>query len=294
MPQNLQHLRALQAFSEAARHASLSKAAESLSVTHGAISRQIKILEEYLGVTLFHRHTTGVELTVKGEELLQSTGPAFATLQQGVSQIRRQHRRPSLKVSLPNAVAQKWLVPRLASFHRQHPGISLFLDTSDTVVDLEASEVDVAIRFGRPGWKGLHAEKIADETLILVASPWLVGDAPLPMQPEKIAGYPLLCDEFNQGWDKWAEKVGLPVTSITKKNGTRFYDSAVLLEAAIARQGVALTRRLLACKDIETGRLVRLDSTSVSLERSLYFICRNGDQGRTAVSAFRDWLSMIQ
>ena len=293
MLEKLQHLRALQAFNEAAQHSSLSKAAASLNVTHGAISRQIKLLEEYLGVKLLHRRASGVELTAKGEQLLQSTHPAFTTLRKGVSQIRRQRMRQSLKVSLPNAVAVKWFVPHLPSFHRQNPSIQLFLETSDALTDFDISEVDVALRFGKSGWEGLHAEKIADEALIVVASPSLVEDIRLPMAPEEIAGLPLLCDEFNQGWDKWAKQVGFPLVKTAQKNRIRFYDSAVLLEAAIDRQGVALARQLLASRDIESGRLIRLDNTSVPLDRSLYFVCRKGDQDRIAVRTFRKWLSSI-
>lgn len=290
--EKLRHLRALHAFDETAQHESLSKAADSLSVTHGAVSRQIKLLEEYLGATLFHRRPAGVELTATGERLFRATRPAFATLRKGVSDVKRQHHRQSLKVSLPNSIALKWLVPRLPLFHAQHPGIALFLDTDDTVTDFDTSAVDVALRFGVPGWEGLHSEKISDEELIVVASPSLVGGGPLPMSASDILGLPLLHDAFNGGWEKWAENAGLPRDGITRQK-TEYYDSAVLLEAAIDGQGVALARHILAARDIEAGRLVRLDNRTVPLDRGLHFVCRQGEQDRMAVRAFKKWVLSI-
>lgn len=285
----LRHLRALQAFDETARQANLSKAAETLNVTHGAVSRQIKLLEEYLGTALFHRRPNGVELTNAGERLFQSTRQAFPTLQKGVSEVKRRQQRRSLKLSLPNSVALKWLVPHLPLFQKQHPGIALFLETDDDITDFDNSEVDVALRFGVPDWEGLYSEKITKEELIVVASPALVGKAPLPLPAKDIAQLPLLYDAFNAGWDKWAEQVGLSPDQVTSNN-IQYFDSAVLLEAAIDRQGVALARHLLAARDLEQGRLVRLDNSCVPLDRGLHFVCRQGDQERTEVRIFKQWL----
>ncbi|EBA16799.1 DNA-binding transcriptional dual regulator [Roseobacter sp. SK209-2-6] len=290
--EKLRHLRALQAFDETARQSSLSKAADSLNVTHGAVSRQIKLLEEYLGATLFHRRPNGVELTKEGWRLYQSTQEAFTSLQKGVSDVKRQHQHQSLKVSLPNSVALKWLVPRLPLFQREHPGIALFLETDDGITDFDTSEVDVALRFGVPPWEGLYSEKITDEELVVVASPALVGEARLPMPAEDILQLPLLYDAFNAGWNKWAEQVGLNPDQVTSRN-IEFFESAVLLEAAIDRQGVALARHLLAARDLDQGRLIRLDTSRVPLERGLHFVCRHGDQDRVAVRIFRKWLLSI-
>lgn len=285
----LRHLRALQAFDETAKQSNLSKAAETLNVTHGAVSRQIKLLEQYLGAALFYRRPNGVELTNAGERLFQSTSQAFPTLQKGVSDVKRQHNRQSLKVSLPNSVALKWLVPRLPLFQEQHPGIALFLETDDGLTDFDNSEVDVALRFGVPDWEGLHSESISEEELIVVASPVLVGKAQLPMSAKDIAQLPLLYDAFNAGWDKWAEQVGLNPDQVTSHN-IQYFDSAVLLEAAIDRQGVALARHLLAARDLDQGRLVRLDDSRVHLDRGLHFVCRQGDEHRVEVRKFKQWV----
>ncbi len=292
MAENLRHLRALQAFDETATHSSLTKAADVLNVTHGAISRQIKLLELHLGVTLFHRRPNGVELTNAGERLYQSTRGAFSALQLGVMEVKRLHHRQSITVSLSTSLALKWLVPSLSSFQQAHPGISLLLDTNDAFADFDNSEVDVALRFGEPNWGGLYHERIRQEELIVVAAPSLVEDRPLPMRSEDVANLPLLHDAFNVGWESWAAQVGLSADRVRSQN-IKYVDSAVLLEAAIDGQGVALARHLLAERDLELGRLIRLDESRVPLDRGLFFVCRPGDQERVSVRLFKEWLMSI-
>ena len=177
----------------------------------------------------------------------------------------------------------------LPSFRQEHPGISLLLDTNDTFVDFDTSEVDVALRFGEPGWDGLHHELIKREELIVVASPALVGETELPMSAKKVLRLPLLHDAFNVGWEKWAEQTDVDPQKV-RSESIKYVDSAVLLEAAIDGQGVALARHLLAARDLELGRLIRLNDSAVRLDRGLYFVCRPGDQERASVRTLKNWL----
>lgn len=289
MKQHVRHLRALQAFDTAATLSSLSKAASELGVTHGAISRQIKLLEEYLGVSLLHRQPNGVEKTEKGERLHQATKRAFASLSDGVREVSRIEDTRSITLSLSASLATKWLVPRLASFRSMHPGLSVFLDTNDEVVDLHTSQIDVALRYGTPDWGDLHHELIASEELIVVAAPKLVASSELPLQPEAVIALPLLNDEFNSGWDRWATGHGLAPADFAVP-AVRFADSAVLIAAACDGQGVALARRRLVEDDLEAGRLVRLDNSTTTLDRALYFVCRQTDRDRLPIRRFRNWL----
>ena len=285
----IRHLRALQAFDAAATHSNLSRAAESLGVTHGAVSRQIKQLEQYIGVPLLHRRPGGVEKTDAGERLHVATQQAFSILQSGLRDVRRAQDSHSVSISLSASLAIKWLVPNLPMFRAKYPGISVFLDTNDEIIDFDTSEVDIALRYGDSTASGLFCEHLADEKFLVVASPNLVENETLPLKPEALVQLPLLHDRFNPAWAKWLETVGLPGSDMEAAT-VEFKDSAVLIAAAIDGQGVALARRILLKDDLDSGRLVRLDSTSVSLNRNLFFVCRAGDQNKPAISLLKDWL----
>ena len=288
----IRHLRALQAFDAAATTSNLSNAAKMLGVTHGAVSRQIKQLEQYLGLLLFDRKPTGVEKTSAGNQLHLATRQAFSMLEVGLQNVMpvRDHR--SVTISLSMSLAIKWLVPRLPEFRQKFPGIAVYLDTNDEVVDLDNSQVDVALRFGNPDWVGLHHELLTEEELIVVASPTLVAGRNLPMTPESIVRHPLLEDEFTPAWEKWTGLVGLDSSQVASSK-TRFMNSAVLIAAVIDSQGVAPVRRLLLADDLKAGRLVRLDDSVISLESSLYFVCRNGEQDREPIRSLKNWLFSI-
>ncbi len=293
MDQHVRHLRALQAFDVAASCGSLSEAAIELGVTHGAISRQVKQLENHLGVTLFHRQSSGVETTVHGARLYEATQRAFGALSEGIQNVRRVENNQSITISLSSSLATKWLVSRLPKFREAYPGLSVFLDTNDEVVDLEVSQVDVALRYGTPNWGNVHHEILTQEELIVVAAPGIVTTEELPMDPVEISAMPLLSDEFNPRWEQWATESGLDPDRVATP-AVRFADSAVLIAAAIDGQGVALARRLLVEDDLNAGRLIRLDPSATMSDRSLYFVCRAGDQDRIPVRRFRTWLRSLQ
>ena len=288
----VRHLRALQAFDAAATTSNLSKAAELLGVTHGAVSRQIKQLEAHLGVTLFHRRPNGVEKTRAGDQLHLATRQAFATLADGLQSLAPPKSQRSVTLSLSNALAIKWLVPRLPEFRQKFPGIAVYLDSNDELVDFNDSEVDIGLRFGEPDWDGLYCERLTEEELIVVASSMLVADEQLPMSAESIVRLPLLQDEFTGGWDRWAERVGLDVSQIVSQK-IKFMNSAVLMAAVMDNQGVALVRRLLLEDDLAAGRLRQLDDTAVPLDSALYFVCRKGDEDREPVRSVKRWLFSI-
>ena len=166
----VRHLRALQAFDAAATTSNLSKAAQILGVTHGAVSRQIKQLEQSLGVILFYRRTYGVEKTDAGNQLHIATRQAFSTLEEGLQEVTSLKNNRSVTISLSVSLAIKWLVPRLPDFRIKYPDIAVYLDTNDDIVDLNNSEVDIALRFGVADWDNLHSELLTKEELIVVCS----------------------------------------------------------------------------------------------------------------------------
>ena len=290
----IRHLRALQAFDAAATTSNLSKAADFLGVTHGAVSRQIKQLEEYLGQPLFLRKQNGVEKTHAGEQLHAATRQAFAALETGVQSVMPPGLLRPVTISLSMSLAIKWLVPRLPEFRQRYPGIAVYLDTNDELVDLDNSPVDIALRFGDREQEGLYYELLTREELVIAASPKMVGEKKLPMPPESILELPLLEDEFTPAWSKWASLVGLELPQDTLEKLT-FMNSAVLIAAIVDCQGVAPVRHILLADDLDAGRLVRLDDTAIPLQSSLYFVCRDGEQNREPVRSVKNWLfSLLQ
>ena len=284
----VRHLRALQAFDAAASHKNLSKAAEALGVTHGAVSRQVKQLEQYLGVALLRRLPGGVQLTEAGARLQLSTQQAFTALEQGIGATRRTRKRRSITISLSSSLAIKWLVPKLPEFRERHPGISVYLDTDDQFVDFADSDVDVALRYGRDPSSEHFSERLLNERLVVVAAPSLGLDVSLT--PEAITQLPLLHDQFHPYWDTWAEVAGLVQPNVQSKS-TAFPDSAVLIAAAIDGQGAILVRHILVADDLKEGRLVCLSDVEVEQNRSLYLVCRDDDLRFPPLSNLCSWLS---
>ena len=287
---NIRHLRALQAFDVAATRKSLSKAANDLGVTHGAVSRQIKQLEHYLDVTLLHRLPGGVDLTDAGARLHLATQDAFTALEKGIAATKRTQRRRTVTISLSSSLAIKWLVPKLQDFRTRHPGISVLLDTDDHYTDFSNSDVDVALRYGSGEWHDMVCERLNDEHLIAVAAPSILPKG--PASPAAIAHLPLLHDQFHPHWDTWAKAVGLAASGFQSKSAA-FPDSAVLIAAALDGQGAMLVRQILVADDIKAGRLVRLSDTAIEQDKALYFICRDGDQRSPPIRALHAWLVEI-
>lgn len=285
----LPSLNAVRAFEAVARHGSFSRAADELAVTHGAVSRQVRSLEQQLGVTLLRRTVKGAEATVPGETLARAAGQAFATLRAGVVAVSEREDAKTLSVSLATSLALKWLVPRLPDFRARHPEVSILLDTNDGVVDLRGSMIDVALRLGEGTWSGVHSERLTNDELVAVASPNLIGAQPLPLPDEALLELPLMHDDYNPGWERWFQVAGLVAEGATLP-GDRYRDTGVLIAAALDGQAAILVRRLLALDDLKAGRLVQLSVRTLRLDPELYFVCRRGEQNRHSVRIFHEWL----
>ncbi len=285
----LPSLKAMQAFDAVARHHSFSKAAAELSVTHGAVSRQVRLLEEDLDALLFRRTVKGAELTDEGEILFKSSKEAFATLHSGVIDLQRRRQDKTLHVSLTTALALKWLIPHLPDFYQKHPGISVFLDTTDDMSDFREEPVDVALRFGRGNYAGLFYKEWFKETVIPVASPSMVKGMKLPLSPEEMLKMPLVHMSYYSKWREWFLKAG--VSSVPEiLPGNQYGDTSVVIAEAMGGHALALVRSLLAEDDLKANRLVQVNETSLPINLSTYFVCRMGDQHRPVVAAFLKWL----
>jgi LysR family glycine cleavage system transcriptional activator len=283
--QHLPPMAALRTFEAAARHQNFSRAADELHLTHGAISRQIKALERALGVALFHRKSRGVQLTEPGRALAATVRHAMDRITRGIEEVRCRPQR-ALTVSVLPAFATHWLIPRLADFDSRHPDIDINIRASPLLTDFASEDVDLAVRYGGGKWPGVRAVLLADEEVFPVCSPRF-NDGRLPKTLGQLAKSRLLHTPL-QPWDQWFE--ALDVAAPPPPGGMTFAETDILLLAAIAGLGIALSRRLLAQPELDAGRLVRPVPHAVPADRSYYIVYPDQIEPSSRLLIFRDWL----
>ncbi|MBS0555556.1 MAG: transcriptional regulator GcvA [Proteobacteria bacterium] len=252
-PGRLPPLSALRMFEAAARLGSFSRAADELFVTHGAVSHQIRALEEQLGFPLFLRQGRQVSLTPAGTELLHSANAALRQLSDTVSALRRRMNRNRLSVSTMPSFAGRWLAPRIGDFIDRHPDAEVNVTATNELADFARDAVDVCIRWGPGGYSGVRTELLMEDELFPVLSPTLVSNRCLA-EPADLAGLPLLRSE-GEDWLPWFRAAGLDWPE--PSTGLMISDSALVVQAAIEGRGVALARRSLAALALRAGKLLR-------------------------------------
>jgi len=283
-------LTALQAFDSAARHGSFTRAAGELHVTHGAISRHVAALEAHFGKSLFTRHARGVELTADGRRFQEAVRDALDRLAKGVRDIRGREITTRVQVSMLPSFATRWLLPRLPQFNRTHPGIDIEIRTEHEFIDFErrATAPDFAIRYGRGGWKGLHAERLLGEHLRPVCAPGAIASGSEVDMGALLSRYPLIHDSNEDGWTSWLTSTGIspPPRAPT---ALMYNDYNLVVEAAAQRLGVALGRTGLIEAELADGRLVEF-SRKVRSPRAYYLVCRSDGPPSQHVRVLWDWL----
>ncbi len=282
-------LNAVRVFEAVATQRSFSEAAEALHVTTAAVSMQIKSLEQYLQVKLFHRNRRDVQLTAEGESLLPYVRRGLDELEHGFRAIKSA-RSGALAISVLGSFLQAWLLPRLTTFNDEvQPNIDLQIVASATLADFARDDVQVAIRFGRGGWPRVHAEWLMDEWLVAVCTPELLKRHGRLSGPGDTGSYPLV-HSSSEPWDIWLtgideDKDIWPVTT-----GTAFDNSVAVVHAARQGLGLALARWSLAADDIAKGHVVLAHPQALRFTRSYYFVCPESYLTLPKVAAFRKWL----
>jgi LysR family glycine cleavage system transcriptional activator len=286
MSQRLPPLENFRFFDAAARHLNFSRAAEELYVTHGAVSQRIKALEDELRVRLFKRQGRLMLLTAAGQELHTRVQTALAEITRAVNIVRSGGLDLPLTVNVLPAFATRWLIPRLGGLNADHPNLHINIRASHAFVDFDRDGVDIAIRFGAGIWPGLKADKLFDDVLVPVCSPQFPF-ASWPTRPEQLLTQPLLHDE-RQPWTIWFNAMG--IDAVRRGGGPVYADGNLLLEAAIARQGLALARMSFVKPDLDGGRLVKLFDRGVRTRFSYYLVYPLRSQGVANIQIFKDWL----
>jgi LysR family transcriptional regulator, glycine cleavage system transcriptional activator len=290
-------LTALRAFEAAARHLSLTKAADELHVTAGALSHQIRGLEELLGVQLFERRVRSIALTDAGKLLYPGLQTGFTHIRDAVAGLGRLGTDRVLVISTPPGLTSKWLAPRLYRFASAYPDIDPRISSTLTNSNFTTDGVDVAVRnlsLTPARDPALVIERLVELAFIPVCSPqFLATHGPLD-SPAALARAPLIHDDTLVGraniatWEDWFKAAGIADVDVSR--GLRFNSADHALDACGEGAGMLLTHDLLAYDDLRTGRLVIPVRLPLRSERGYFFVCPTNRQDHPHVQAFRTWI----
>jgi LysR family transcriptional regulator, glycine cleavage system transcriptional activator len=281
----LPSLPALRVFAVAGRTLSFTRAAQVLNVTQAAVSHQIRVLEGQIGAPLFQRTTRSLSLTAAGQQLLPAAIAAFEQIERAVASVRRS--QSQLTITTTAAFGARWLAPRLPRFAERHPGIEISVRHTEAVLDLAAEGIDVAIRGGRGKWPGLTAELIGSSATVAVTSPDYCARLALET-PADVARAALLHDHLREDWRDWL--VSARLDPALARGGRVFDDENVLIETALAGQGVALIVLSLIETQLREGRLVTLFEEQATHGYGYFLTYPPGALALPKIAAFRRFI----
>lgn len=297
MHKSLPSLSALRAFEAAARHLSFTNAASELNVTPGALSHQIRGLEEILGIQLFERRTRAIALTPEGKLLYPGLQAGFGLIRDAVAGVRATSENRALTISTPPGLTAKWLVSRLYRFTDAHPEIDVRVSSSAATANFSTDGVDIAIRslpLPRDEDPNLSYEELIRATVVPVCSPKLLAKfGPLDAD-NGLKRVPLIHDDSLVGktgfptWADWFSTAGLDAGDVGR--GLRFTSADHALDAALEGAGLLLTHTILAYDDLHSGRLLMPFDIALPSKRAYHFVAPKSKLKHPAVTAFRDWL----
>ncbi len=259
MQHSMPPLSALRAFEATARLGSVTAAADELSVTHGAVSRQLKSLDEHFGVALFAKAGRGLVLTSHGERLQSGVGEAFARLKDSCAALKRDVEEAPFTLACPGSLLARWLIPRLDRLHRDLPELKLKVVVSESEQPGVQTDASATLAFAEPPWPAdVEVFELIAEQICAVASPQLAAQND-PNKPESLFTNKLLYTSSRpQAWPQWANAKGLelPQLEAALDKGQGFDHLYYLMEAAVAGLGVAIAPTLLVEDDLRSGRLL--------------------------------------
>lgn len=293
MAVKLPPLKALRVFEASARQLSFTRAAEELYVTQAAVSHQIKSLEDFLGLKLFMRKNRSLLLTEEGQSYYLDIKDIFTSINEATDRLLARGAKGGITVSSQASFAIQWLVPRLTHFNAEHDEIDVRIKAVDQPENSLTEDVDIAIYYGKGNWPGIHADKLNTEYLIPVCSPLLMeeranhGKPPL-LSLDDLAHHTLLHDTSRKDWKRWFKQVGIKMPNVN--HGPIFSHSAMVLQAALHGQGVALAYSVLAKPDLDSGRLVSPFNDVLVSKNAYFIVCRESQKDTAKIKAFRHWM----
>ena len=284
----LPSLNALRMFEVVARRASFTQAADELGVTQAAVSRQIKRLEEELGVALFVRHHRAIELTIDGKRLYDAVRRGFDEIGAAADEMQTAGDGETLSVSVSPYFSSAWLTPRLPSFFRLHPRLNLRLHHSYDPPEYRQEPFDLGINWGHGRWPNIVAERVLTGAFVPLMSPRLVASGKASA-PGELLRFTLLYEFRLDHWRDWFRQVGLAMPPHPRS--LRIDDSHALRQAALDGQGVALFFWGLARRDVATGRLLQPFADRLEHGEDYYLNFPRYAARKAKVKLFRRWIA---
>jgi LysR family glycine cleavage system transcriptional activator len=291
MARRIPPLNPLRVFEVVARTGNLTAAAQELHVTQSAVSRQIAVLEGYVGVELFRRERHGVTLTRAGRGYAEQVVPAFDAIASATDKLLKGSTQGALRVRTYVTFAAKWLIPRLPEFQREHPQIEVRITNAVPDVDFDRDPADVAIQFGDGRWPRVQADWLFDDEIEPVCAPrYLAGPRGRARRPEALLAQRLLVSHYrNTDWDEWLAATGLAEAARGAER-MRFSSSVLTWQAAHDGLGMAIGQTRMLAAEFASGELVRPLARPVRTGRAYYLLRPAVQRESRKVAAFRDWL----
>lgn len=289
MKRELPPLTWLRAFEASARHLSFTQAASELRLTQAAVSKQIKLLEQYLREPLFYRKPRSVVLTKAGEAYLPTVRDAFERLADGTAEVFGGKRSEALIVRVSSGFAVNWIGPRLPRFFELHPDTPVRIVMSVWSEPLDAETADLDITYGTGNWTGCHMDRLTWETLTPVCSPALLDGAKPLNTPDDLRHHRLLhVLGYEEGWSLWMRAAG--VRDFTPSSQFQFDTSLMTFAVAEQGAGVALARSSMVERELQSGRLVKPFDITVPIEEAFYLLSPTAGPAHPDAGRFRDWV----
>ena len=282
-------LNALKMFEASARNLSFSGASEELFVTPSAVSHQVKTLENFLGVELFHRSNRKVTLTPQGEQYLASVKHAFDEIEMATQRLSATQGASVVQISVAPNFLIRWLMPRMSRFRALFPDVELQINASMGLLDFNRTSTDMAVYYGNGEWDDIEVEFLRKVMLVPVCGPGLLQTGPPLEKPSDLANHTLIyVSKRTWEWDNWLKKAG--VEFITPKGSMQLSSSQLTTAAAQENLGVALTDQTLISREIESGKLVVPFDIPLDTKKAFYLVYRKHRPLTKGMEAFRNWL----
>lgn len=288
MRRRIPPLNPLRAFEAAARHMSFTKAADEMNVTQGAVSRQVKVLEEYLGFGLFERTAKGLELTRNGRAYAGALSQAFEQIARATDEVVTARSHSILTIRGYTTFLVRWLVPLLPEFKIKHPNIEVRLVSASDPVDFERDNVDVGIRYGHGHWPNTESDLLFLNSLLPICSPSLLESADLKA-PSDLARCTLLHLNLRRSdWPDWLAGAGRK--NLNAENNLFLEDLGVVYQCAVAGMGVAIGQQAYLQADLAARRLVAPFDFVLKRSKGYFLVCPKDLAHLTKIRIFKEWL----